>query len=143
MVFPVWCHHHCTKFGVERAGKKRVVLTASAAKVTITRVGKSIDQGWYVDWEVRHSADTKVNGRAYMQMDMLRAAFGLANHLTGDSGDWLIERYGADSAQQHAYIRWKNYLNIPCPGTGHDGDPNVSIELDDDIKDAVRKLLLW
>jgi hypothetical protein len=58
-----------------------------------------------------------------------------------ESGEWLLDRYGGDSAAQGFYIRWRNCLNIPCPGTGHDGDPNISVTLSDDIKEAVRQLL--
>ncbi len=56
-------------------------------------------------------------------------------------GSWLVGRYGGNSAVQSKFIRWGNFLNIPCPGTGHDGDPNVSIYVTDEIREAVRKLL--
>lgn len=75
-------------------------------------------------------------GQVEMDSCQLAAAFGLSDE-SGDFGDWLIERYRADSAEQRLWIRYGNQLNIPGPGTGHDGDPNISIELDGDIKKAV------
>jgi len=32
-------------------------------------------------------------------------------------------------------------LNIPCPGTGHDGDPNVSVYIEESIQRAIEQLL--
>ena len=83
---------------------------------------------------------TGAKGRAWFSEEDLKSAFGFSDK-SGEYGYWLIERYGADVASQGKYIRWRDHLNIPCPGIGNDGDPNVSIYLDDDIKNAVRELL--
>jgi hypothetical protein len=32
-------------------------------------------------------------------------------------------------------------LNIPTPGTDHDGDPNVSVELDMKMAQAVKEII--
>ena len=117
-----------------------LVIAGSAASVRITRRATTVDEGWFVDWEVVQSQQEKANGRIILTSDDLRAAFGLSQE-SGLFGDWLIERFGADSASQGKFIRWRNFLNIPCPGTGHDGDPNVSIHFDEDIQSAVRELL--
>jgi len=122
------------------SGNHLLVIAGSAARVRITRRATTVDEGWFVDWEVVQTQQEKVNGRVIFTSDDLRAAFGLSEE-SGRFGDWLIKRFGADSAAQGRYIRWKNFLNIPCPGTGHDGDPNVSIHFDEEIQDAVRQLL--
>jgi len=142
LYFPIWCHHHGSKMHVEKfsKGNHLLVIAGSAASVRITRKATTVDEGWFVDWEVIHSQQTKVNGRAFFTSDDLRAAFGLSQE-SGKFGDWLIERFGADSASQGKFIRWKNFLNIPCPGTGHDGDSNVSIHFDGETQNAVRQLL--
>ena len=75
-----------------------------------------------------------------MDDEHLKMAFGLSEE-SGKYGDWLIGRFGGESAEQGQFIRFENFLNIPCPGTGHDGDPNISIVLDDKIRDAVEHLL--
>ena len=143
---PIWCHHHGSKMRVEKFGKENhtLVIAGSAAKVTITQASAIYPKagGFFVDYEVVQyvSYDEVVRGRRQFSADDLAAAFGLSDE-SGKYGQWLIDQYGADSAEQGKYIRWKDYLNIPCPGTGHDGDPNVSIHLDQQIKDAVRQLL--
>lgn len=140
---PKWCHHHCLKMRVDKFYKDNylIVIAGSAAQVRITRRAMTVDEGWFVDWEIIHSQQESAEGRVIFTTEELRAAFGLSNSPGGEFSYWLIQDYGGDSASQGKYIRWQNYLNIPCPGTGHDGDPNVSICLDNEIKDTVRWLL--
>lgn len=144
--FPIWCHHHSSKMRVEQFDKRNrvLVISGSAAKVRIRKASSVYPdaKGWFIDWEVIQSQPYKegVRGRSRFNDDDLAAAFGLSES-SGKFGDWLIEQFGADAANQGKYIRWKNFLNIPCPGTGHDGDPNVSILLDEEIQNAVRQLL--
>ena len=137
--YPIWWHHHGSKMRLASCDLNNLLLVieGSAASVRISR--RAVGPGWILKWEVRQSQIDKVNGVIQTQTDRLRAAFGLTDD-TDESGDWLIYRYGAESASQGEYIRWERFLNIPCPGTGHDGDPNVSIEIDDEIREAVRKL---
>lgn len=142
---PVWCHHHGSKMRVEKIDleKGTLVIAGSAAEVIIQKVSIHPDtKGWNVDWEVVQWKPNNegARGRAFFTDKDLAAAFDLSSE-SGKFGQWLIGRYGADSAEQGKYIRFKGFLNIPCPGTGHDGDPNVSIHLDEEIKDAVRQLL--
>ena len=142
---PIWCHHHGAKMQVVQFNQEehRLVIAGSAAKVTI-RHGSQIQEGgdvWVVDWEVTHAHDEVVRGRRRFEKHELLAAFGLTAH-SGNFGQWLLERFGADSAEQGKYIRWRHFLNIPGPGTGHDGDPNVSIHIDDGIREVVRQLLV-
>lgn len=146
MYFPIWCHHHGSKMCVEQFDQQNrvLVISGSAAKVTIRKASSVYPDaiGWFVDWEVVQYKpyENGVRGRSQFNSENLAAAFGLSES-SGKFGDWLIEEFGADSAEQGKYIRWKNFLNIPCPGTGHDGDPNVSIHIDEEIQNAVRKLL--
>ena len=74
-----------------------------------------------------------------MRGDRLRGAFGLSDEVLEGSA-WLVESYTAQSAAQGKYIRLGKFLNIPCAGTGHDGDPNVSIVINPDMRDAVDRL---
>lgn len=86
----------------------------------------------------------KTTGVVFFNDKHLRSAFNLQETCqTEQHSLWLIDRFGGDCASQANYIRYKDYLNIPCPGTGHDGDPNISIMLDKDIRDAVRDMLEW
>jgi hypothetical protein len=136
---PIWFHHHGRKMRVEKLDieNQLLIISGSAAKVTIT--GKDT-HGYYVEWEIKYSPDELVIGRVYLKFVDIEAAFGLKNS-TGQFGEWLLNSYGGDSADQGKYIRYKNFLNIPCPGTSNDGDPNISVDIDEEMKDAVKKLL--
>ena len=144
--FPIWCHHHGSKMRVEQLDQQNhiLVISGSAAKVTIRKASSVYPdaKGWFVDWKVVQYKpyDEGACGRSQFNDEDISAAFGLSES-SGKFGEWLIKQFGADSAEQGKYIRWKNFLNIPCPGTGHDGDPNVSIHLDEEIQNAVRQLL--
>jgi hypothetical protein len=140
---PVWFHHHGSKMELKEFDKasSRIVISGSAATLQITRrVVEKGDGGWFVNWEVIQSQCERISGCVVFQSGSLRSAFGLSQE-TGQSGDWLIEEYGADVANQGQYIRWINFLNIPCPGTAHDGDPNISILIDEEMRKAVQQLL--
>jgi len=143
---PIWCHHHGSKIKVLAFDKvSRILLIGgSAAKVTIKRapsVRLYKGDGWLVDWKVVQRQPLEVvRGCRWFDDNELSAAFGLTDAISSYS-EWLINRFGGNSAEQGKYIRWGIFLNIPCPGTGHDGDPNVSIHLDDQIKYIVQQLL--
>jgi hypothetical protein len=53
----------------------------------------------------------------------------------------MIEPFGGTVAKQRKFIRYHEFLNIPGPGSGYQGDPNVSIELYPETIAAVRNLL--
>ena len=139
---PDWCHSHCAKMQQVSLDVNLHVLAirGSAAFLRISPANLDASEGWFVEWEITHGPWSTSSGRVIMDRNELEAAFGLSEE-TGKDGNWLLERYGGDSAVQGKFMRSGNYLNIPCPGTGHDGDPNISIELSDNIRDAVRQLL--
>jgi hypothetical protein len=139
--FPIWWHPHGSKVCVRRLDKERclLILAGSAASLRIGHTANNT--AWTVEWEVVQIRDQqKASGRVVFTPDQLRTAFGLSDDSDAD-GDWIIERFGAHAASQGAYIRWRDCLNVPCPGTGHDGDPNISIKITRPIQEAVRKLL--
>lgn len=143
---PIWCHHHGSKMRVKHFEliNHVLVISGNAARITIRKASDVFldAKGWFVDWEVAQCKPYQegVRGRVRFNDEDLAAAFGLSQS-SGRFGERLIEQFGADSADQGKYIRWKGFLNIPCPGTGHDGDPNVSIHIDSKIQNAVQKLL--
>lgn len=53
----------------------------------------------------------------------------------------MIRRYGGTTADQGRFIRYNRFLNIPGPGTGHDGDSNISVEIRSEMQDAVAAFL--
>lgn len=142
MGYPIWYHHHGSKMKVKEVTRnpRLLIIAGSAASVRVAHRATTLFRTWDVEWKIVFGNSTGINGTAVFTSEELESAFGLSDN-RGTFSDWLIERFGADSASQGKYIRWKDYLNIPCPGTGHDGDPNVSICLDEEIQNAVRQFL--
>lgn len=138
---PWWWHHHGIGMRLREtdliAGK--IVIAGSAAEVIIAR-GSS--DSYSVDWKVIHyePIQEQASGRVWMNRWQLSVAFGLEDWVD-EFSEWLIDRYGGTVACRGTFLRYEKYLNIPCPGTGYDGDPNVSIMLDEEIKEAVRQEL--
>lgn len=116
-----------------------IAIAGSAAWVNIDQAPEKEGE-WNVAWKVKHSYRKHVTGLTVMHDQTLARAFGLEDDIYNHSL-WLISGYGGTSAEQGQYIRYRDYLNINCPGTGHDGDPNVSIVLDEQIKQAIRQIL--
>lgn len=143
---PHWFHSHGVKMGVQHLDMRRhlLVIGASAARVVIRKASSlhPHGEGWFVDWKVVQCAPSQegTRGRCHFSNWDLGRAFGLSEG-SGAYGDWLIQQFRADSAEQGKYIRQGKFLNIPGPGTGHDGDPNISIYIDDEMCEAIRRLL--
>ncbi len=134
---PVWCHFHCSKMIIFKQDNPRKVVVGSSHDISVEI--SRLDEQYLVYWKIKHCLGW-ANGTTLYTSDELRSAFGLSED-SGDYGGRLIDRFGADVAEQGKFIRWRNFLNIPGPGTGDDGDPNISIDLDAEIKNAIEKLL--
>lgn len=137
---PVWWHHHGVKMGLNQKetnlDESVLVINNVAARLEIYR-----RRGKYcVKWKIKHGPGTgEDSGERYFDPESLSAAFGLSNMVIDRRDRWLLD-YGADYAKQFFFIRKGDYLNIPGPGTSHDGNPNISIALTEEIKRVVAKL---
>lgn len=105
---------------------------------------------WRISWQVIHGVDRAyVNGVISPRTVDLLVMFNLQPHFTDrydiQNSNNLIKVYGGRAAQQGCFIAWEsdyvNALNIPHPGFGHDGDPNISIEVDDRMRQVVQKFI--
>lgn len=135
---PEWFIHKGLKMRLLQNSRRDTVKVASkAATLSVQRV----DGEFIVSWKIILSAPSgeQTIGLRRFSKEELLAAFGLSDW-TDPSSDELIERFGGTSAVQGRFFRYENFLNIPCPGTGDNGDPNISIELDENIKEAIRRL---
>ncbi len=142
---PEWWHPHGTKMAVGSFDPANRVLTLeSSAAVIIIQPAKILGPtkyDWHVLYRISYGSDTRFEGRVWMNAAELRAAFGLRCVCDfGSRNQWLVDEYGADFAVQGKFIRWSDFLNIPGPGTGHDGDANVSIKVHTNIIHAVNRL---
>ena len=141
---PSWWHQHGNKVNVKKLdpqiAQDQVELESSTVEVTVGQVESGI---WRVGWKILHgpiSLDSdESGGQRFFTTEELLAAFGL-NKFEGPSEGFNLE-YGAHTAVPGKYIRYGRWLNIPCPGTACDGDPNVSIWVEEMIQEAIIKLL--
>jgi len=136
---PDWFHQHGNKMTVENVDmeKKRLKISSPAANVQITR----IELGWLVSWEIRHSQNEFAKGAIIFNSKDLRHAFTFTIFGNTEFDMHLMRAFNADAAVQGKFIKKSHFLNIPCPGTGHDLDPNISIMIDENMQEAVQKLL--
>lgn len=134
---PSWWHHHGWKMEVKELllDQRKLTIEGSAARVVIQRAADVLpnfesSHGWIVEWEV-------LQGDSYGKPDG-----GQRYWTDGDLAAAFATDGTRDAARQGNYARNGHFLNIPCMGTGHDGDPNVSIDVTGEITEAVRSLFV-
>lgn len=133
---PAWFHHK-GRYAKMRQADRRESMLLIGSDVAHTIVQPNSPQEWLITWVITH-ASGQVKGSYIFDHEQLAAAFGLVEHY-GEPA-WL-SHYDADAGEQGLFIRRGNFLNIPCPGTGHDGDPNISIFVLGVMRDHIRALL--
>jgi hypothetical protein len=82
-------------------------------------------------------------GMVYLEQADIQKAFGLSDGMSRD-GVIFAERcgYHASAAEPGRYFRFGRYLNLPHPGMGIPGDPNLSMFISDEVARAVYDLLV-
>lgn len=139
---PAWHNPKSFNLNLVAVGlfKDSMLLQGSAAELRVTKQQKG--EGWILEWGIC-SAYSEVKGKVYLDRHEFQAAFGLSDTLFDkqNHSDWWTVKYGADVGYQGKFIRLRDMLNIPGPGTGLDGDPNISIYVTAKIQDAVSSLL--
>lgn len=143
---PDWWHVYGRKMQPREVDveNRRLRIVGSAATLIIELSAEGFEAvPWRIRWEVRHANGTRAAGESRWSGAYLSAAFGLTNRLPLLSFERqrFLERYGADVGEEGYFIRRGWYLNIPQPGTGHDGGSTISIEIDEAIRSAIRTLL--
>lgn len=127
--FPTWWHPSGAKLRVEPHSSWppiSLVLKSDSAGLIIEKAW-DWHKAWHFIWVITHSLAEHSDGNIWMTIEQLDEAFG-------DS---------AFSTAEGLFIRQGPYLNIPGPGTGKDGDPNISILVTKEIRRAVQRLLQW
>ena len=144
---PSWCHHHSMKMAFDsRASDSRsLVIKNNAAKLTVARIEPfrpTSLENWRLSWEIFRCKPTEevVRGSVLLSDQDLCVAFGLGRFQNYRSSNWLVRNYGAQAAEQGKFIRSEEWLNVPGPGTGHDGDPNISVEVSLEMKKEILNL---
>lgn len=138
---PYWWHQHGLKMEITESTPFKLVIASRAASLTITAIEASQDgqDRWNVQWQIIHTQMERVQGNCIFYRHQLTQALGAQppRGVTPFSPGYFDHVL----YEQGQYVRDGKYLNIPCRGTGHDGDPNISIMIEDDIEQAVALLL--
>lgn len=136
---PLWWHNFGRKVearNVEGPTQDYVHLESSTAELHVSFSAKN---EWRIDWELLHrDLREQSDGIRFFTTQELLGAFGL-DEFTGDNPDFN-KLYEADSAVVGLYVRCGQYLNIPCPGTAFNGDPNISVYV---TESSVQKAIMW
>lgn len=147
---PHWFHQRGLKVRLDIEKSVRglqVVISASAAILSIVQKWTSSDHSAptiLLSWEIHHSREEMTLGTRVVSEVDLRAMFDCAQSTDGSDPSTCYEwaqHYEGDVGRPGKFLRIKNYLNIPGPGIGRDGDPNISIEIDDEMRRAVCALI--
>ena len=133
---PEWFHMHGNKIRVREADPAKPLLVLASNSVEV-RIHPHVGQGWDLEYEIRQPDGPPTKGTFWMCTRDFRAAFRMSDECHETWGAPVILQYGGHVAHEDKYIRFEKYLNIPRPGTGDDGDPNVSIWVDDGIQASV------
>lgn len=139
---PDWHHPQSYRIHLEKADSSHVVIQAPAARFTIVELlDADTIYKWIARWEILFSEGTGTRSEIVMSAQDLCEAFALNEH-TECEGRWWANPHQDIASRKGVYFRYDRYLNIPGPGTGQDGDPNISIFLTAEIKKAVTHLVL-
>lgn len=141
---PIWWHPGGINIEIESLSDNSVHLKSRFVRLSFIKEYAS--QGVIIEWHIHSLLDSHAlekhhyQGKMSFDMPTAAAAFGMVD-LCHRSSAWMIDFYGAQAARQGFFIRYGDYLSIPGPGTGRDGDSNLSLFLEPDIKEWFLKLL--
>lgn len=152
---PDWWNHkgryvYASKVSNQGLKRQALVLLSQGIWVWIegTTFGGSRgpEKGWIIRWRITLSQREEFSGSIVVSMATLKSMFGLQLDIKEKNSlfsvpPWMVQSYGAENGRAGQFIRQGRFLNIPHPGTGHDGDPNVSILVDNTIQEAVLELV--
>ncbi len=139
--WPEWWHHHGKKIVLDNRERlpghaEDIILCSQATNLSITHCeGRRIR--WILRWTIVFSCESHLEAQQFIDTRTLEEMFGIRECIYANSR-WLIKKYGGSSARECVFLRYKDWLNIPGPGTGNDGDPNLSVYVTEEIRDAIR-----
>lgn len=132
---PIWCHHNGARMHLTQFDKGKhylMIANEEGESIKITPQNQKEDE-WKVEWRINEYFDIVV-----FKSSELKTAFGLSND-PGKTGFQIIQEFGAHSAEENKYIRYGDFLNIPHANT--ENARYISIYIDDEIRNAISKLL--
>ncbi len=133
---PSWFHPGGTVIKVHPSDDTFVVtLRSKTVHVVIFRRKTEYEPKWQINSHIAFSEDERAKVKVFFSTDHIIRAFALDVNGTKD----IIDRQKQFDIGY--FVRQGRFLNIPCPGTGQDRDPNLSIEITNDIQGVIKKML--
>jgi hypothetical protein len=139
---PLWWHKYgqsVTILDELTPPSTEMTLTSGSCHVKISK-GRNRST-WAVRWIIYAKGSDKVDGFRTFNTSELRLAFGLVTFGNGGSDPVFVRKNLVTAGVPGKYIRLGQHLNIPCKGTGEDGDPNASIIVSDAVSKAVARFI--
>ena len=121
------------------------ILWLESEKVRVSIRHDTKDK-WIVHYTILQANESTIKCDIMMNAEGIYTAFGSIDEyedLPWNRGQEIIDRFGGQFCLQGQFIRWRNWLNIPGPGTALRGDANVSIEITDGVKKAVQDFIKY
>jgi len=113
-----------------------ITITTGSCHLKVTRAGR-------VRWLMFGKGGRQRNGvqgiRTFKKEELL-TALDKTDH-KGLTDEIYAKRFSAELALPGLFIRSGNFLNIPGPGTGYDGDANISIYLNEALRASLTRFL--
>lgn len=126
-------------------GKADLALDSKDSVDAFVRIDQVYSRNKYkLGWHLNHSGGIDMPytaGRIEVDARELKRMFAFIDGAEEDSL-WLLKQYRGTAAAQGKFLRQNRYLNIPGPGTGRDGDANLSVFVSDEIMTGVRAMLI-
>lgn len=134
---PSWWHHCGGQLRLAAATDDRLTLVSPHASLQVHRD----DQSFLVTWEIRPTGS--VDPYVERTIHVSPAVLGMMFKIDEDRHEeylWHGQHLVTEYSEQH-FVRWHRYLNLIYPGSGQDGDPNLSVYLFDSIRQAAAALV--
>ena len=148
--YPTWYHPGGDKVLIKghhgiTTRNRELVIGSNSLNMTIAKNLHAQDKGrceWLIKYKMSHALiRTYLEGLIIMTTQDLETAFGLSGDCDADDGQGILDVCGGDVAKEGKYIRYGEFLNIPGPGHGWDGDANVSIRVGKDLKIRLQEFM--
>jgi hypothetical protein len=140
---PVWWNQRGAHMRLDRVDPTRLVIQNESKTAQLT-INPTLDK-WRVSLRLQHGPGWQMATTLLLSTEEVRAAFALSNTPTeGTAALQHICKFSGgecDTGEFGKFVRWDYFLNLPCAGTGEDGDPNLSLYLSPEIVAAVDQFL--
>lgn len=134
---PKWWNRNGAKMEVKHADDRVVMLANSTASVSIRPVRDARGRrAYHISTILRQLGRDKFRNDLTFPEEYLAAAFAVTDEFHGANIPVI-----RNQSRPGYFVRSGCHLNIPGRGSGRDGDPNASLLLEPEVREAVNQLM--